>query len=70
MSRFFSWMGEGMSFLVFADGTANLPKKMMDGIRILPCEYLIDGRMEVYDGNLELFDAHSYYDRLREGVTV
>ena len=70
MSRIFSWMGEGMSFLVFADGTANLPKKMMDGIRILPCEYLIDGRMEVYDGNLELFDAHSYYDRLRAGVTV
>ncbi|MBO5551736.1 MAG: DegV family protein [Lachnospiraceae bacterium] len=59
-----------MSFLVFADGTANLPKKMTDGIRILPCGYLVDGRPEIYDGDLEHFDAHAYYNRLREGMTV
>ena len=31
-----------MSFAVFADGSANLPEKLLDGIRLLPCTYTIN----------------------------
>jgi len=33
-----------MSFAVFADGSANLPAGMLEGISLLPCEYTIDGK--------------------------
>ncbi len=59
-----------MSFVVFADGTANLPQYLREGIRMLPCEYTIDGTPAVYDGNLEKFDDHAYYEGLKEGRTV
>ena len=32
-----------MSFAVFVDGSANLPKQMLDGIQLLPCDYTVDG---------------------------
>ena len=59
-----------MAFVVFADGAANLPLPLRKGIRMLPCEYSIGGKPRVYDGDLERFDAHSYYDRLRSGEIV
>ena len=59
-----------MSFAVFADGSANLPGKMLNGITILPCEYTIDGKTETYMGNLDSFDAHAYYEKLRSGAVV
>lgn len=59
-----------MSFAVFADGTANLPKKMLDGITLLPCEYTVDGVPETYRGDIDLFDGKTYYDGLRHGRKV
>ncbi|MCR5825537.1 MAG: DegV family protein [Oscillospiraceae bacterium] len=59
-----------MGFAVFADGTANLPKELLDGITLLPCEYTADGVSRVYTGDLESFDAHSYYEGLRNGLTI
>ena len=33
-----------MSFAVFADGSANLPQSLLEGISLLPCEYTVDGK--------------------------
>lgn len=59
-----------MAFLVFADGSANLPKSMLEGIELLPCEYLMDGVPQVYQGDVDSFDAHTYYEGLRNGKRV
>ena len=59
-----------MPFAVFADGTANLPGKMLEGITLLPCNYVVDGKPEIYQGDLDLFDGHAYYERLRSGQAV
>lgn len=59
-----------MSFAVFADGTANLPERMLDGISMLPCEYTMDGVRGIYDGHLDTFDAHAYYEKLRAGQII
>ena len=59
-----------MSFAVFADGSANLPRKMLDGIELLPDEYTIDGEVQVYEGNVDDFDGHAYYEGLRNGRIV
>ena len=59
-----------MSFAVFADGTANLPGCMLGGIDLLPCDYTMNGKPGVYLGNLDLFDAHEYYDKLRSGLSI
>ena len=56
-----------MSFDVFADGSANLPKSMLDGITLLPCEFIIDGVSLTYLGDIDNFDGHSYYEGLRRG---
>ncbi len=58
------------SFAVFADGSANLPQKMLGGISLLPCEYTVDGETQTYWGNIEDFDAHSFYEGLRQGKLV
>ena len=59
-----------MAFAVFADGSANLPGKMLEGIRVLPCEYTIDGSPQTYTGDIDHFDAHAFYDKLRQGSVV
>ena len=59
-----------MGFLVFADGTANLPKDMLDGIGLLPCTYTLDGKEQVYTGDVDNFDAHAFYDGLRNGRRI
>jgi DegV family protein with EDD domain len=59
-----------MSFAVFADGSANLPKKMLEGITLLPCEYFVDGEPQTYLGNVDEFDGHAYYDGLRNGKVI
>ncbi|MBR3359007.1 MAG: DegV family protein [Solobacterium sp.] len=59
-----------MTFTVFADGTANLPGTLLDGITLLPSEYNVDGVPQIYTGDIERFDMHSYYDSLRSGVRV
>ncbi len=59
-----------MNFSVFADGTSNLPGSLLEGIRLLPSEYTVDGKPVVYTGDIDHFDVHSYYDRLRNGASV
>ena len=59
-----------MSFIVFADGTANIPASHLGEISLIPCHYTIDGQSMTYDGNLELFDVKGYYDRIRNGAKV
>lgn len=62
--------GTDMTFAVFADGTANLPSFLLEGIRLLPCEITADGHPVVYNGDIESFDTHAYYDRLRKGADI
>ena len=59
-----------MSFAVFADGSANLPGSMLDGIQLLPCDYTMDGEPRTYDGDLDRFNARAFYDKLRGGSVV
>lgn len=59
-----------MSFVVFADGTANLPKQLLDGIRLLPCTYMVNEEPHVYEGDVDSFDAKEYYDQLRAGKRI
>ena len=59
-----------MTFAVFADGTANLPGKLLEGIQLLPSELTINGTSYTYTGDIEHFDMHSYYEGLRHGDDV
>lgn len=59
-----------MSFAVFADGTANLPGSLLDGIRLLPSEYTMDGTPMIYTGDIEHFDMKTYYADLKGGAVV
>ena len=59
-----------MPFMTFADGSANLPNFLQEGIRLLPCNYTVDGEPRVYDGNLDAFDIRGYYDLLRSGRVI
>ena len=59
-----------MAFAVFADGSANLPKEMLDGINLLPNDYTVDGVPQTYWGDVDHFDGHSFYEGLRNGKQV
>ncbi|MBO5497596.1 MAG: DegV family protein [Oscillospiraceae bacterium] len=59
-----------MSFAVFVDGSANLPRQMLDGIQLLPCEYTVDGVPQTYWGDVDSFDGHSFYEDLKKGKVV
>ncbi|MCR5403369.1 MAG: DegV family protein [Butyrivibrio sp.] len=59
-----------MSFAVFTDGSANLPKKLLDGITLLPCDYTINGVPATYAGDVDSFDAHVFYEGLKSGDVV
>ncbi len=62
--------GTHTSFAVFADGSANLPGAFLDGITVLPCEYTLDGKTQRYQGDIDRFDAHAYYEKLKAGAVV
>ena len=59
-----------MSFVVFADGTANLPGRLLDGIKLLPIAYTVNGVPDTYNGDIEDFDVHAYYEQLRGGADI
>ena len=59
-----------MAFAVFADGSANLPKKFLGNIRLLPCHYTRNNENKVYTGDVDQFDGHSFYEDLRNGTVV
>lgn len=58
-----------MSYQIFTDGCSNLPSYLLRDleINVLPCSYEMDGVPGVYDGNMDGFDFHAYYDKLRSG---
>ena len=58
------------SFAVFADGTANLPRRLLEGIRLIPMEYTVDGKPTVYTGDIDRFDGHAFFEGLRQGKLV
>ena len=70
LSCSFFYMRILMSFAVFADGSANLPKSMSDGITLLPCDYTINGTPRTYLGDVDQFDGHAYYEMLRQGAAI
>ena len=59
-----------MSFYVFADGAANLPKQLLDGITLLPCSYLVNDNPVTYTGDIEDFNGHEYYEGLKNGDKI
>ncbi len=61
-----------MSCAVFTDSCSNLPGSLLQhfGIRVLPCSYTVDGKQIIYGGDIEAFDAHTYYELLRQGKRV
>ena len=61
-----------MSFTVFTDGCSNLPARLLSelNIRVLPCSYTLDGVPGTYDGNMDAFDSHAYYNQLRSGSVL
>ncbi len=61
-----------MPFAVFTDGCSNLPGEVLRklDIRLLPCSYTVDGVPATYTGELDTFDAHTYYDQLRGGSSI
>ena len=61
-----------MSFAVFTDSCSNLPGSLLQhfGIRVLPCSYTVDGKQIIYGGDIEAFDAHTYYELLRQGKRI
>ena len=61
-----------MSYTVFTDGCSNLPGHLLTSldIRVLPCSYTLDDVPGVYDGSLDNFDTHAYYDKLRNGSVL
>ena len=58
-----------MSFTIFVDGSSNLPKYLLEqlDIRVLPCSYNLNGTPGVYDGDVDSFDFHGFYEMLRSG---
>jgi len=61
-----------MSFTVFTDGCSNLPGRLLQelDIRVLPCSYELDGVPGTYDGDIDAFDTHAYYEKLRAGSVM
>lgn len=61
-----------MTFTVFTDGCSNLPGRILQQlqIRVLPCSYVLDGVPGTYEGDIDHFDTHAYYDKLRSGATM
>ena len=61
-----------MSYTVFTDACSNLPGSLIQrfDIHVLPCSYLMDGEPGVYEGNIDEFDSHEYYEKLRNGSEI
>ena len=55
------------SFVVFVDGCANLPEELLDGIKLIPTDYLLDDVPQKYLGDVDHFDGHTFYEGLRNG---
>ena len=61
-----------MSFAIFTDACSNLPNHLLTELKIqvLPCRYLLDEIPGFYDGNIDSFDSHEFYDKMRNGSVL
>lgn len=61
-----------MSYAVYTDGCSNLPGRLLQEleIRVLPCSYVMDGEPGTYLGDIDAFDTHAYYEKLRTGSVM
>ncbi len=61
-----------MSYTIFTDACSNLPNSTLASLDIipLPCSYTMDGIPGVYEGDLDSFDSHGFYDKLRAGSAL
>ena len=61
-----------MTFAVYTDGCSNLPGRLLKelDIRVLPCSYVMDGEPGTYLGDIDAFDTHEYYEKLRGGSVM
>lgn len=61
-----------MSYAVFTDGCSNLPGYILKelDIQVLPCHYVLDGEPGLFEGDIDGFDTHGYYDKLRNGSSM
>ncbi len=61
-----------MKFAIYTDGCSNLPKRLLESldIQVLPFHYMVDGVSMTYNGDVDSFDAHAYYDSMRAGKVV
>lgn len=61
-----------MSYVVYTDGCSNLPGRILRelDIRVLPCSYVMDDVPGTYLGDIETFDTHGYYEKLRAGSVM
>lgn len=61
-----------MSFALYTDSFSNLPGTILHSldIRVLPCSFLVDGEQVHYNGDIDAFDAKTYYDGMRQGKKI
>ena len=61
-----------MSFVVYTDGCSNLPGRILKelDIRVLPCSHVMDNVPGTYLGDIDAFDTHAYYEKLRAGSVM
>ena len=61
-----------MSYAVYTDGCSNLPGRILKelDIRVLPCSYVMDDVPGTYLGDIDAFDTHGYYAKLRAGSVM
>ena len=61
-----------MSYTIFTDACSNLPNRLLNelNIRVLPCSYIMDGVPGTYEGDMDAFDFHDYYNKLRNGAEM
>ena len=61
-----------MSYVVFTDGCSNLPGTLIKrfDIHMLPCSYVLDDEPGIYEGDIDVFDSHAYYEQLRNGAVM
>lgn len=60
------------AYAIVTDAFSNLPGSLLKtlNIQILPCTYFVEGEPVDYDGDVDTFDSHTYYDSIRQGKKI
>ncbi len=59
-------------YAIVTDAFSNLPGKLLKtlDIQILPCTYYVEDVPVQYSGDIETFDAHTYYEQIKNGKVI